>query len=124
MAKSIEDSHITRTIAEHIEEEKGEFEHYATVKADDKSGPDGWDYKWHTYHIGARYDDVYIAERSSDVEGVQVYDVREVEEELQRIAFQASHYWENVDVETSDILEDLAGNELKVPDLFLNPEAA
>jgi hypothetical protein len=124
MDKSIEDSHIARTIAKQIEEEKGEFEHYATVRADDKSGADIWDYKWHTYYIGARYDDVYIAERSSDVEGVHVHDVRDVAEELQGIAFQASHHWGNVDVETSDILEDLAGNELEVPDLFFNPEAA
>jgi len=124
MNKSIEDSHIARTIAEQIEAEEAKFEHYATVKVDDNSGPDDWDYKWRTYHIGARYDDVYIAERSSDAEGVHVHNVRDVAEELSAIAFQASHQWKNAEVEASDLLEKLAGNELDVPEFFLAPEAA
>jgi len=117
MDRSIEDPHITRMIAQQIEGEEDEFEHYATVKADDKGGPDDWDYKWRTFHIGACKGRLYVAERSSQVEGVHVHTLKDTQKVFEEIATRASHHWQNVDIEMGPRFEEMA-DEFEAPELL------
>lgn len=124
MDKSIEDPHITRTIAQQIEGEEEGFEHYATVKAEgNMSTPDEWGDTWRTFFIGAREGRLYVAERSSQAEGVHVHLLKDTQKVFEKIAARASHHWENVDIEMGARFEEMA-DEFEAPELLPDTEAA
>jgi fructosamine-3-kinase len=125
MDKQIGDRHITRMIAEQIKEEKEGFEHYATIKAEhNTSVPDEWEDTWRTFYIGARKRRLYVAERSSEADGVHVHLVSsDTERVFKKIAARLSYHWEHVDVEVGAKFEEFAGEEFEAPDLFPEPTA-
>jgi len=123
MDRSIEDPHITRMIAQQIEGEEEGFEHYATVKAEGNiSTPDEWGDTWRTFCIGAREGRLYVAERSSQAEGVHVHLLKDTQKVFEKIATRTSH-WANVDIEMGPRFEDMA-DEFDATELLPDAEAA
>jgi len=117
MDRSIEDPHITRMIAQQIEGEEEGFEHYATVKAEGNiSTPDEWGDTWRTFFIGAREGRLYVAERSSQAEGIHVHLLKDTQKVFEEIAARTSH-WTNVDIEMGARFEEMA-DEFEAPELL------